>query len=244
VETAQVADQAKTEMLVLMRCQWWRDAVNDTFRGAAPEQPTMAALAEAMRARPLTRYRLQRVVTAREEDMLRTQPLADLAAAEAYAEGTASQLLYLQLEAAGLGGAAAEHASSHLGKAVGLAALLRGTAHHAARQRTYLPADLCARHGVSIDEVLAGRLPPGLQDVVLAVASAAKAHLDEGRARAGDVPAAGRALMLPAVAAGMYLSALQRCDFDPFDARLQRGGGFSPLAYQLRLKWHLLRGTF
>ena len=244
VETAQIADAARTEMLVMMRCRWWRDAVNSAFKGSAPDHLVATALGDALRRRPLTRYRLQRVIATREEDMLRTAQPATLAAVEDYAEGTASQLLYLQLEAAGLGGAEAEHAASHLGRAVGLVALLRGTAHHAERQRSYLPADVCAAHGVRIDEVLAGRLPPGLPDVALAVASAAKQHLEAARAQAGGVPAGARALMLPALGADLYLRALEERGFDLFDPALQRGGGFSPLWYQLRLKYHLLRGTF
>ena len=40
---------------------------------------------------------------------------------------------WLQLEAAQVSNAEADHAASHLGKAVGLATLLRGTAHLAQR---------------------------------------------------------------------------------------------------------------
>ena len=40
---------------------------------------------------------------------------------------------WLQLEAAQVSNAEADHAASHLGKAVGLAMLLRGTAHLAQR---------------------------------------------------------------------------------------------------------------
>lgn len=61
----------------------------------------------------------------------------------------ALQLLYLQLGAAGLASREADHAASHLGKAVGIATLLKGTAYHARMRRSYLPLDLCAEHGVS-----------------------------------------------------------------------------------------------
>ena len=45
---------------------------------------------------PATRYRLQRVVTAREADVCDRQPPASVAGLEAYGEDTAAQLLYLQ----------------------------------------------------------------------------------------------------------------------------------------------------
>lgn len=59
------------------------------------------------------------------------------------------QLLYLQLASAGVQSREADHAASHLGKAVGIATLLKGTKYHGERRRSYLPVDLCAKHGVS-----------------------------------------------------------------------------------------------
>ena len=47
--------------------------------------------------RQLTRYRLQQIVNAREKDLLNPGQPAEIAQLEAYAEGTASQLLYLQV---------------------------------------------------------------------------------------------------------------------------------------------------
>jgi len=45
---------------------------------------------------PAARYRLQRIVTARETDLSDRQPPASVAGLEAYGEDTAAQLLYLQ----------------------------------------------------------------------------------------------------------------------------------------------------
>lgn len=50
-------------------------------------------------------------------------------------------------------------------------------------------------------------------------------------------------LMLPTVAAGLYLKALAKQDFDPFSAALVNGG-YSPVRHQLTVKWHLFRNTF
>ena len=139
--------------------------------------------------------------------------------------------------------AAAEHAAAHLGKAVGLVGLLRGTYSHAAHSRVYVPADLCAAHGVSAEDILAGRDSPGMRDVTHAVASAAKQHLDAARGLVREAPRAVRPLFAPAVAAGMYLDGLEAAGFDLFDQRMLRGG-VPQLPYQLRLKWALLRGAY
>ena len=68
-------------------------------------------------------------------------------------------------------------------------------------------------------------------------------HLDEARELRPKVPAEARPLLLPAVACGLYLHALQRAGFNPFAPALQRGG-FSPLWHQLAVKWRLLRSAY
>lgn len=212
-----------------------------------------------LQQRPLTRYRLQQMVSTREADLLSAEQPASLAALEQYAEGTAGQLLALQLEAAGIsqssssssseggsgaGTAAAEHAAAHLGKAVGLAGLLRGTYAHAAQRRVYLPADVCAAHGVAAEDVLAGRDSPGMRDAVLAVAAAAKQHLDAAAQLLRDAPPAARPLFAPGVATRMYLAALEKAGFNLFEpTMLRKGSAVPPLTYQLRLKWAQLRNT-
>jgi NADH dehydrogenase [ubiquinone] 1 alpha subcomplex assembly factor 6 len=55
-----------------------------------------------------------------------------------------------QLEAAGVKDKSADHVASHLGKAVGLSTILRGTSHHANARRCYIPVELLAKHKVCI----------------------------------------------------------------------------------------------
>lgn len=69
-----------------------------------------------------------------------------------------------------------DHAASHLGKAVGITTLLRGTVYHAQRRRIYLPSDLMAKEGVSEDQLTRGEPSEGLNNVVFEVASAAKVN--------------------------------------------------------------------
>ncbi|GFR40690.1 hypothetical protein Agub_g1281 [Astrephomene gubernaculifera] len=195
-----------------------------------------------------SRYAFKRIIDSREADWADPQPPLDLGALEQYAEGTASQLLYLQLAAAGIKHSEADHAASHLGRAVGISTLLRGTAAHAAARRCYLPVDLCAEARVSQEDVYGGVVSEGLRDVVHKVASLAKGHLDEARRLAPRLPPGAAGLMLPAVATGRYLEALEAANFDPYDARLLRehggGSGGAPLPYVLAVKWHQMRGTY
>jgi phytoene/squalene synthetase len=53
-----------------------------------------------------------------------------------------------------------------LGKAIGIANLLRGTHAHSAQRRCYIPADVCARHGVSTEDVYRAKPSEELRNAV------------------------------------------------------------------------------
>lgn len=138
------------------------------------------------------------------------------------------------------------------------------------RRRSFLPVDICTEEGVSEEDILQAKTNPGIANVAFKVASQAKVcallestfplfqpsisqqaarwhvqgHLTQARAMSLQLPAHARPLMMPAVAAGLYLEALERLDFDVFAPQLQRDGGFSSLWYQLLTKYSLLRNAY
>lgn len=69
-------------------------------------------------------------------------------------------------------------------------------------------------------------------------------RLEEARSVAGELPKAARLLLLPAVGVDMYLDALLAKDCNLLDPALMGGRPYTPLAYQLRLKWAVLRGAY
>lgn len=223
-----------------MRFQWWQDSVNAAFAGKRVDHPVIVALRYTLDVQPLSLYRLQRLIAARKADQVARAPLQTLKAAEDLAESTQSQLLYLQLEAAGVKSADADHAASHLGKAVGIANMLRGTLQYLQRGVSYLPADECGREGIAERDLIEGGGvdSEACRNVVHRMASAAKGHLEthaDYHGKPEAVPREARRLFLPAVACGLYLDALERCNFNLLDPRLARGG-YSPLWYVLQLK--------
>lgn len=149
IETGLIGDQMKVQegALIQIRFQWWRDAINQAYSGAGkvPSHPVVQALAHVLQQHPgLPKYHFKKIIDAREQDLLDPQPPLTVEGLEQYAESTASRLHYLQLAALGLQNREADHAASHLGKAVGITTLLRGTAFHAQQRRSYLPMDACA----------------------------------------------------------------------------------------------------
>lgn len=183
-----------------------------------------------------------------------------------YAENTASSLLYLLLEIAGIragrdvkGVNELGHTASHVGKAVGICTLLRSLGHpppggHIGFQDCcVLPADVMRKYLLSHSVIERGpkteKEAHALAECVFEVATVAKGHMDvagEGLAAArekgdGTLAAGAFTALLPGVRAAWYLETLEKCQFDPFDPRLRPR---SPLAFQLRLGRSVFREKF
>jgi hypothetical protein len=286
-ETATIQDAVKEPALAVARFVWWREAGAGVAAGKPPAHPVPRALAAALagaaaRGAPhptaaSLRYRLGRLADARAGLVAEPGPPGTLEALEAYASDTAGGLAALQLgfglDPATVDGpvaADADHAASHAGTGAGLAAILRGVPHAAARGRCQLPGDVMERAGLDRDALvrLAGSVlgtggggeggappPPdpaalaALREATYEVAVVARGHLDAAsRLVAGRTlphPATTPAL-LPAVGARRYLNALERAGFDPLAlAVVHRAGGQGAgggVGLQLATKWALVTG--
>lgn len=219
VDVARTADTTSTPTIGAMRLQFHRDAIKSALAGSPPRQPIALLLAQAaqeLAARTdgrstFHRSWLMRLVDARER-ALSNPPYPDLAAVESYAEKTYSTLLYLTLQALPMSSLTADHVASHIGKAVGIAAVLRGlpliafpgTPGAGAAQRgpmgdlggasrpgaVMLPVDIMVEAGVREEDVLRrGAEAHGLRDAVFAVATRASDHLITARQMLANVRA-------------------------------------------------------
>ena len=147
-----------------------------------------------------------RIIDAREK-YLNSAPYPDLAALESYAENTYATLLYLTLQALPLHSLALDHLASHIGKASGIVAVLRGMPllafppppnHHSnsrglspgveaqrsgSRQGAVtLPLDVMAEVGLREEDVFRkGAEAEGLRDAIFKVATRASDHLITAR---------------------------------------------------------------
>lgn len=126
------------------------------------------------------------------------RPFATLAALEDYAEHTYSTMLYATLASMPLRSMHVDHLASHIGKACGIVAVLRGVPVLASpaqpvqtpsgletpsrNQALLLPLDILAEEGVVEEHVFRqGPNAPGLQDAVFRVATRANDHLITAR---------------------------------------------------------------
>lgn len=123
------------------------------------------------------------------------RPFTSLAALEDYAENTYSTLMYMTLAAMPMRSVHMDHLASHIGKACGIVAVLRGVPVLAApprpvqtpggveagnnrNQALLLPLDIMAEANLREEDVFRhGPAAPGLQDAVFKVATRANDHL-------------------------------------------------------------------
>lgn len=192
--------------------QFWRDNLARTFAGTPPKEPVAILLHHALQtlrdrypgiSHSAMKSWCLRVVNAREKYM-DGRPYIDMESLERYSEDTYSSLIYATLAALPLHSMPVDHLASHIGKATGIVAVLRGLPilafpgphnHHNSNSVAgvapgtgskqgvvVLPLDIMAKAGVRQEDVLRkGAEADGLRDAVFEVATRANDHLITAR---------------------------------------------------------------
>jgi len=114
----------------------------------------------------------------------------------------------------------ADHAASHIGKALGILLTLRSLPYHASKRQIYLPRSILDSEQVDLASVLAGNNSPQLANAVFELASIAKSHVEHARQLAPQVPAEAVPALAPAVLCDRFLARLEKHQFDLFEPRL------------------------
>ena len=157
IELASIRESVSNTDIGRMRMQFWRDSLDKIFAGVPPQQPVALALAHAIQEQELHHQQqggnsdsemsliwFKRMITEREQNLSDPQFMT-LAQMETYCENTFGSLLYLQLESVGVKSLEADHAASHLAKAMGIATMLRAFPFHMHQNRMIIPAEITAK---------------------------------------------------------------------------------------------------
>ncbi|KAJ7288305.1 Squalene/phytoene synthase [Mycena rebaudengoi] len=239
-ELATVQDNVTLATLGSVRMQFWRDAIKGIYADRPPRHPVALALHRATQTANLPAYYLKRIVDARDEE-LRTPSHQTSESLVAHAESVSSSVLYLLLAVLGLSSSERlAHAASHLGTSQTLATLLWSLPHHVGNRRMPIPADICARHKVSQEDVFrSGARAQGMDAAIFEFAVLANDHLLTARnvfkeEADGRVPKAAMPVFLAGVPVGTYLRQLERKGFNAFDRSLEMR--------DWRLSWNIWSG--
>jgi 15-cis-phytoene synthase len=212
-----------------IRLQWWREAIEGARREEARANPLAAALIDTIDRFRLPTEAFDNMLAARIFDLY-DDPMPDLAAFEAYCGETSSALIRLAtlILATGrdLGGA---EAAGHAGLAYATTGLLRALPIAASRGQVFLPLDVLGKHGVTREELIAGRDGPPLRAALAAMRELARDHLVKARKTgwAREIAAA----FLPLALVPLYLDQMERTDYRPFATPVE--------APQWRRQWAL-----
>lgn len=241
IEIESIQQAARTETLLRMRYQWWRDSISKAFESRKSyemAQPVMKAFSELVRSyETINDTRIHAMLDAYELDAMRGDAffpsMDDL---EKHARETGGALVALQMEACGVEGDVVEQVAPALGTGVGMAGALRRSLGLLSEYGiSYLPEDVCRRHGVDPGNFFDGSdRREELKGIVGEIAEAARSHLEDASS-AGTRCAMGKAFVLQGLASELYLDGLRKRGWD-----LLTAGGVSPVGYLLRLKWRAL----
>jgi len=237
-EIARVREVVSEPMLGQIRLQWWREAIDEIYRGSGRRHEVADPLAEAIRTHGLTRSYFERLIDARETD-LDDMPPESMAALEHYAEESAAPLVSLALEIAGADAGALADVARHSGIGWALTGLMRALPYHAAEGRVMLPQDVLAATGLTVQTVRGGEARANIARAVEKVADVARQHSHQARVLRRPLPRAAKRATLQAVLSGAYLRRLAACGHDPNDPRATLG----PLYRQLLLTRAALFGA-
>lgn len=235
VELARVQDAVSDPNIGRMRLQFWRDSLDSIYQDNPPQQPVALELAQAVAKHKLTKHWFTRLVDARERN-LANRPFETTEALEDHSENTVSSVLYLILECLGIKDVQADHAASHLGKAMGVVTLLRATPFHASKGKVYLPNDLMIKQKVSQEDIIRGRTTQSVKDVTYDLASLAHTHLATAKSLKSKAPKSGSRAFLPMVPCQAYLAKIQQVDFNIFYPTLRERNHLLPL-HLLKHAW-------
>jgi NADH dehydrogenase [ubiquinone] 1 alpha subcomplex assembly factor 6 len=207
LELVRLPELVSNPTIGVMRMKFWQESIDKTFAGQPPREPICILLHRGLQQLELRagssstaksiKFWVSRLIRTRERHM-DNRPFATLADLEDYAEHTYSTIMYATLASMPLRSMHVDHLASHIGKACGIVAVLRGIPILAApaqpvrspsgldtpsrTQALLLPLDIMAEEGVKEEEVFRqGPNAPGLQDAIFKVATRANDHLITAR---------------------------------------------------------------
>lgn len=208
-ELGGIAEKVSEPIVGQIRLAWWREAIAVLGEGEVRSHPLVGELAYACRGRRLNADLLGELVEAREAEF--ASPLgADINSLTSHARATSGALHRAMMAAIDPAtDKEALVAAEQVGTAWGLVGALRSLRFHAGSSGRFA--------------ALADLDKPAVREAAEEICRRAGVQISEGRRAAAKITRTQLAPLLPAVMIEDYLQRLERAQFDPFEARLDRG---------------------
>jgi phytoene synthase len=233
VEIVRVRDQVSQPLPGEIRFQWWTDLFSGLVHGSAEGNPVAAELLRAVRDFGLPVEPLSLLVDEHQFDLY-NDPMPTLTALEGYLAATSSALFDLAARIMAPPSEAVEHLARHAGLAQGIVQVIANLPRDAAHRQLFLPQQVLASHGCSMEDVFAGKETPDLRAVLEQLSGEAQQHLTTASSLLAEVPASVRPAFLPLSQMRADLKRLSLPGRNPFTPQ--------PLS-RLRTLWTLWRAS-
>lgn len=215
VEIVRVRDQVSQPLPGEIRLQWWTDMLSGHVHGSAEGNPVAAELLRAIRDFDLPVEPLSLLADEHQFDLY-NDPMPTMAALEGYLAATSSALFDLAARVLGPPSEVAEHLARHAGLAQGIAQVIANLPRDAAHRQLFLPQQVLASHGCSMEDVFAGKETPSLRAVLDQLAGEAQQHVTTALSLLAQVPPSVRPAFLPLSQAQAVLRRLSQPGRNPF----------------------------
>lgn len=216
VEIKRISNIVSDPMPGEIRLQWWTDAIANVEHGSIEGHPVAAALLATIKTYDLPAQPLLDLIEARRFDLY-NDPMPCLTDLEGYSGETVSAVLQLaSLVLSGKTDPKSADISGHAGVALGLASILLQLPKHTAKKQLFLPLDVLARHGLSLEEFLQAEEHDRVSAVVREVCEHMRHHLDRfenAYTRTGNKGLASAYLQIGILP--LYLKAFENQSSDP-----------------------------
>lgn len=239
-EIARVREQIHEVLPGEIRHQWWREALSCSDTDGSRSNPVVIALRETMARFNLPPEPFLALIEARTFDLY-DDPMPTWDELEGYCGETTSALIRLaSLVLAGGREPGSAALCGLAGVVHAFTGLLRAFPIHARRNQCFLPHEVLIAHGVTHEEIFAGRDSEGLRAALAAMRARARGYLAELRGSIGMID--------PVIAPAFYvvslaepcLDLMDRRDYRPFESLIE----LSPLQRLLvlgRTRWKASR---
>jgi phytoene synthase len=180
-EVDDVADEATDVGVARTKLAWWRTEVANLMAGA-PSHPVTRALAPFVAPMGIDGARLNEIIDGMEMDLTHHR-YADFEALRLYCHRVAGVVGQLSASIFGYRHPRTLEYAERLGIAFQLTNIIRDVGEDARRERVYLPADELARHGLTVEDILARRGGDAFRAMMAEQADRAEATYAEALAK-------------------------------------------------------------
>jgi phytoene synthase len=232
IEVARVPIMTKQAIAGEIRLQWWREVLEGQRNDEASANPVAAALLETLGRYNLAREPLIGLVEARTFDLY-DDPFATVAELETYAAQTDAAVRKCAASILGCQDGNVSVLARSAATAMVVCEVLRTFPARVSRGQLHIPLELLERHGVEAGDVLAGRSSEGLSAALADMRMLARERFAAFAGMIATVPAAAVPAFLAVALVPLYLSRMERAEYDPFRTAIE--------VPQWRRQWALWR---